>query len=216
MSKKVYLLQNNLQENCYHTLKYDVFIKKLGKKSFTNKKKYDKYRSLLVNVNWLGLPNLYVLMDIDKLQNFSIEKLQTNTAVSKDKEYLDFFICRNTKDCPVIDTTTKKISIKSLNYDWWIGLYASMQVFKFMNTLYLEDLEAQCYDIGFGPNIDIEDPDYNLEKLDFESKLSTDKIIIIDNDIFMRFGKSNLYYKFTNSLYKKLCTKLESNFIYIG
>lgn len=205
--RKVYLLNDaKLAEaeyerhtSCpYKKIKYTKFVNKIKEGAFSYDSKISKYRSALVNIRWFGMPQLYTLVDIMKIQDFKLNDLQRRKNISQNKEYLEYFVARGINDCPVHEMSNTKIPLVNLDISWWIGLYGVKQIIEYVNDANSHIYFGEFYNIGFGPNIDIEDPDYTIDKLDFETKLPNclkEAMITLNDEIFLQIGNANLYYK---------------------
>lgn len=214
--RKVYLLNDaKLAEaaferdiSCtYKKIKYTKFINKINEGAFSYDSKLMKYRSALVNISWFGMPQLYTLVDIMKIQDFKLNDLQRRKNISSNKEYLEYFIAKGINDCPVHESSTTKIPLEDLNISWWIGLYGAKQIIEHVNNVNEHIYFGEFYNIGFGPNVDIEDPDYTIEKLNFESKMPEylkETMITLNDETFLQIGNTNLYYKFNKDMFATL------------
>lgn len=219
MAMELSMCKNKEQPTCpYKKIKYSKFVNKIKEGAFSYDSKLSKYMSALVNISWFGMPQLYTLVDTMKIQDFKLKDLQRKENISNNRESLEYFVSRGINDCPIHEFSSTKISLINLDISWWIGLYGAKQIIDYMNDVNSHIYFGEFYNMGFGPNVDIEDPDYSIDKLDFESKMVNylkENIITLNDEVFIQIGETNLYYKLHKDEYTTVVYGLSKSTIKI-
>jgi len=182
------ILQTNLKEiKCFKIDNY----RKIIKTSLQDIDNSDNDSTVLVEMNFFGINQVYSLMNINKIKKF----------VSKIKDIRDIgnmlSLSRVIEDSPIeegINLKTRSIYLNELNHIDWISIYQLNIILEGMNCI--SDLDIQ-YDLQIGKYLDL--PTINLSKLDFSPDEDINyKYIFRFNDNSCRFSNELSEYSIDN------------------